>query len=61
MLNGKQLLKKKNILKRNDKRDIRSGYNRVITDESYHRVRDMKRKKFYKLKMMIEGKEDLGS
>ena len=57
----KREMKKKNILKRNDKRDIRSGYNRVITDESYHRVRDMKRKKFYKLKMMIEGKEDLGS
>ena len=37
-----------------------SGYNRVITDESYHKVREMKRKKFYKLKMIIEGKEDYG-
>ena len=44
----KRDMKKKNILKRNDKRDIRSGYNRIITDESYQRVRDMKRKKFYK-------------
>jgi hypothetical protein len=53
-------MKKKNILKRNDKRDIKSEYNRVITDENYQRVRDMKRKKFYKLKMMIEGREDFG-
>jgi hypothetical protein len=56
----KRDMKKKNILKRNDKRDIRSEYNRVITDENYQRVRDMKRKKFYKLKMMIEGREDFG-
>ena len=54
----KREMKKKNILKRNEKRNAVSAYARVITDESYHKVREMKRKKFNKLKMMIEGKED---